>query len=196
MKVCDLSQIVVSSPIGNYNIQACPLGLHEVGQTDEVNNENFLELGQVGVQFVEGAKTDNPHLLKAFTWMTEYFNNQHQITDQIQICPQIIGESDGSRSFRQKVWNALKMNVGLGETVSYAQLAGLAGSAGASRAVGSAMANNPIGLIVPCHRVVKSDGSLGNYAKSTKNDVKTWLLNHEQSLAQGAPLKIGQDGQG
>ncbi|TRY74798.1 hypothetical protein TCAL_07111 [Tigriopus californicus] len=180
---CDLSEVIISSPIGNYKILACPQGLHQVGQTDDVDNNNFLALGQAIVQFVEGSKTDNPHLLTAFAWMTEYFSNNRDISDKVQVCPQVIGESEESRSFRQKVWMSLKLKVGLGETVSYAQLAALAGSAGASRAVGSAMANNPIGLIIPCHRVVKSDGSYGNYAKSTKNDVKTWLLTHEQSHA-------------
>ena len=51
--------------------------------------------------------------------------------------------------------------------------------AGAARAVGTAMSNNPIQIIVPCHRVIKSDGSFGNYAKGCRKGVKKWLLNHE-----------------
>ena len=50
---------------------------------------------------------------------------------------------------------------------------------GASRAVGSAVSNNPIQIIVPCHRVIKSDGAIGNYAKGKRNNVKRWLLEFE-----------------
>ena len=82
--------------------------------------------------------------------------------------------------FRQKVWLTLKENVPFGQTISYGALANLSGHPGASQAVGSAMSNNPISLIVPCHRVIKSDGQLGNYSKATKNDVKKWLLEFEQ----------------
>ena len=62
---------------------------------------------------------------------------------------------------------------------------------GASRAVGTAMSNNPISIIVPCHRVIKSDGQLGNYAKGCRNNVKKWLLNHEGALeTENSMIKI------
>ena len=60
-----------------------------------------------------------------------------------------------SGKFRQRVWLTLQERVGFGQTTSYGELAKLCGKEGAGRAVGSAMANNPISLIVPCHRVVK-----------------------------------------
>jgi len=50
---------------------------------------------------------------------------------------------------------------------------------GASQAVGNAMAANPLQILVPCHRVIRSDGSMGQYARGKKNSVKTWLLEHE-----------------
>jgi len=52
-------------------------------------------------------------------------------------------------------------------------------SLGASRAVGTAMSNNPLSILVPCHRVIKSDGRPGNYGKSTRNEIKQWLLDFE-----------------
>ena len=68
-----------------------------------------------------------------------------------------------------------------GETVSYKQLAVLAGyQPSSARAVGTAMRTNPVSILVPCHRVVKADGSLGNYSGSLKNGLKQWLLEHEQ----------------
>lgn len=70
--------------------------------------------------------------------------------------------------------------VPVGKTWSYSDLAKRAGSASAVRAVGSACATNLIAAIVPCHRIVKSGGSLGNYAYGI--EVKEWLLKHEGAL--------------
>jgi methylated-DNA-[protein]-cysteine S-methyltransferase len=69
-----------------------------------------------------------------------------------------------SHGFRRAVLGHLATDVGYGSTASYARLAELAGNPRAVRAVGSACATNPIPLVVPCHRVVRSDGALGSYA--------------------------------
>jgi methylated-DNA-[protein]-cysteine S-methyltransferase len=64
-----------------------------------------------------------------------------------------------------------------GKTISYADLADRAGSKAAVRAAGSACAKNAIALVVPCHRIVKTGGALGNYAYGVNK--KEWLLSHE-----------------
>lgn len=66
-----------------------------------------------------------------------------------------------------------------GQVISYGSLASLCGSARACRAVGLAMRNNPISLIMPCHRVIQSGGKVGNYSGGQKNKIKVWLLEHE-----------------
>ena len=63
------------------------------------------------------------------------------------------------------------------ELVGYGQLAAMAGYPGRARAVGRAMASNPVPIVIPCHRVVAGDGSLGGYSGGT--EVKRWLLAHE-----------------
>jgi methylated-DNA-[protein]-cysteine S-methyltransferase len=68
--------------------------------------------------------------------------------------------------FYRKVWEALRQ-VPYGKTLSYGELAILAGSPGGARAVGSAMAKNPLVLLVPCHRVVGSGGKLGGFSCGT-----------------------------
>ncbi len=78
--------------------------------------------------------------------------------------------------FRRKVFGAL-VNVKAGQTISYGELARAAGSPNASRAVGSAMAENPLPLAVPCHRVVRSDGRLGGFRGGL--DMKRKLLRLE-----------------
>lgn len=66
-------------------------------------------------------------------------------------------------SFQRSVWKAIS-SVGFGETISYGELARRAGCAGSARAAGAATGRNPIGIIVPCHRIVGSNGSLTGYA--------------------------------
>ncbi|HEX2064963.1 MAG TPA: methylated-DNA--[protein]-cysteine S-methyltransferase, partial [Acidimicrobiales bacterium] len=63
------------------------------------------------------------------------------------------------------------------ELVTYGRLAAMAGYPGRARAVGRAMASNPLPVVIPCHRVLAGDGSLGGYSGGT--DVKRWLLAHE-----------------
>lgn len=78
--------------------------------------------------------------------------------------------------FQRKVWEALRM-VPCGTTVSYAALAAKVGQRSAVRAVGLANGANPVGVVVPCHRVIGADGSLTGYGGGTER--KAWLLRHE-----------------
>ncbi len=79
-------------------------------------------------------------------------------------------------AFQRAVWDALRQ-VGYGQTMSYRQVAERLGNPKAVRAVGSANSRNPISIIVPCHRVVGSDGKLVGYAGGFH--AKRWLLDHE-----------------
>lgn len=82
--------------------------------------------------------------------------------------------------FQQTVWNALR-DIPYGETISYGQLAERIGRPTAARAVGLANGKNPIGVIVPCHRVIGSTGSLTGYGGGLER--KQHLLAHEQKHA-------------
>lgn len=86
--------------------------------------------------------------------------------------------TSGTR-FQQQVWAALR-RIPAGETWSYAELARAIGQPGASRAVGMANARNPVAIVVPCHRVIGSDGQLTGYAGGMER--KRWLLEHEGVL--------------
>jgi methylated-DNA-[protein]-cysteine S-methyltransferase len=78
--------------------------------------------------------------------------------------------------FQKQVWQGL-LTIPYGTTISYAELARRIGRPGASRAVGAANGRNPIGIIVPCHRVIGADGTLTGYGGGL--DRKEWLLAHE-----------------
>ncbi|MCJ7437845.1 MAG: methylated-DNA--[protein]-cysteine S-methyltransferase [Acidimicrobiia bacterium] len=86
---------------------------------------------------------------------------------------------DRGTVFQREVWTALQ-DIPVGETISYAELARRVGRPQAFRAVGSANGQNPIGIVVPCHRVIAADGTLGGYAGGL--DRKRWLLAHEGAM--------------
>jgi methylated-DNA-[protein]-cysteine S-methyltransferase len=90
--------------------------------------------------------------------------------------------------FQRDVWRALRA-IPHGTTVSYAKLAEQVGRPNAVRAVGLANGSNPIGVVVPCHRVVGSNGSLTGYGGGIER--KRWLLQHEiRHQPEYFPLKL------
>jgi methylated-DNA-[protein]-cysteine S-methyltransferase len=86
----------------------------------------------------------------------------------------------GGTRFQQRVWQALR-KIPAGRTVSYAHIAAAVGAPTAVRAVGAANGANPVGIVLPCHRVIGSNGQLTGYGGGIER--KRWLLAHES--AQG-----------
>jgi len=105
---------------------------------------------------------------KAYVQMQEYQNNKRQQFD-FNLCIQ-------GTTFQQAVYNTLK-TIGFHQTVSYQELASLAGYPKAARAVGQAMANNKLLIVVPCHRVLATNNKLGGFNGGL--DLKRMLLAHE-----------------
>jgi len=83
--------------------------------------------------------------------------------------------------FQMSVWKALR-TIPAGETISYRELARRAGTPGAIRAAGNANGKNPVSVVIPCHRVIHADGSIGGYGGGLPR--KRWLLDHEQRHAR------------
>jgi methylated-DNA-[protein]-cysteine S-methyltransferase len=90
----------------------------------------------------------------------------------------------GGTPFQERVWAELR-RIKVGTTVAYGELASRLGDKNAMRAVGLANGRNPISVVVPCHRVIGSDGTLTGYGGGLPR--KTWLLNHE-----GVPIRNGR----
>ena len=101
--------------------------------------------------------------------IADYFDGDLSAINGIKV-------SQPGGSFSQAAWKAMR-RVRAGRVLSYADLAKNAGSPKAVRAAGSACAKNAIVLVVPCHRIVKTGGALGNYAYGINK--KEWLLRHE-----------------
>ncbi len=138
-----------------------PTGLVEI----EVDDGELVSL-----HFVDesDAPADDPSgILDA---VRRYFNGDLAALDDVPV------RFEKGTPFQQEVWAELRA-IPVGETISYAELARRVGRPTGFRAVGSANGQNPVGVVVPCHRVIASDGSLGGYAGGL--DRKRWLLSHE-----------------
>jgi len=94
-------------------------------------------------------------LVKAKRELAQYFGGKRK-RFSVKLAP-------SGTPFQRKVWRAIA-GVGFGNTLAYAELARRAGRPGAARAAGAATGRNPIGIIVPCHRIVGSNGALTGYA--------------------------------
>ena len=101
--------------------------------------------------------------------LTRYFGGDLTALDAIHV-------AFAGTPFQQRVWKALR-TIAAGTTLSYGALAQRIGQPAAVRAVGLANGRNPIGVVVPCHRVIGSDGSLTGYGGGLPR--KRWLLEHE-----------------
>ncbi len=112
-------------------------------------------------------------LQEAVTQLQDYFDGKRTYFD-FQLNP--VGTE-----FQQKVWKGL-CEIPFGKTMSYLELAKQLGDVKAIRAVASANGKNPLWIVVPCHRVIGTDGSLTGYAGGLWR--KKWLLEHENPSAQ------------
>lgn len=117
--------------------------------------------------------------------LQRYFNGEHIDFGDF---PVVLG---GMTSFRCKVLNALR-ELAYGEICSYGQLAELCGSPHAARAVGGALASNPIPVIIPCHRVVAADGRLTGYSAPGGETTKRVLLMMEGVEFKGLLVVMNQ----
>jgi methylated-DNA-[protein]-cysteine S-methyltransferase len=100
-----------------------------------------------------------------------YFKGDLAALDRVEV-------DTGGTQFQESVWAALR-RIPVGKTISYTALAGKVGRPEAKRAVGAANGANPIPVIIPCHRVIAADGTLGGYGGGL--DRKRWLLGHEKA---------------
>ncbi len=127
---------------------------------------NFIT--QITVKKPNGKRCETPLIKRAFEEIEEYLNGLRKTFD-LPILPK-------GTPFQKRVWDEL-LKIPYGKTISYKELARRTGNEKACRAVGMANNKNPIMIIIPCHRVVGSDGSLTGYAGGL--EMKQTLLNLE-----------------
>jgi methylated-DNA-[protein]-cysteine S-methyltransferase len=151
--VLDVAYRTLDTPVGTLLLAATEQGLVRVAY-DVEGHEAVLELlaSRVSPRVLAAPGRLDPVARE----LDEYFAGSRRAFD-------VPLDRRLSSGFRAEVLRHLP-EIGYGHTESYAQVAAAAGNAGAVRAVGSACATNPLPVVVPCHRVVRSDGSIGGYA--------------------------------
>ena len=146
----------------------------ELGELTLAENGEALTRLSFGGGLPQGAARDEtPLLQKAHGQLTEYLAGERR-RFELPLAP-------GGTPFEQAVWAQL-LKIPYGETCTYGGIAARLGRPGASRAVGMANHRNPIGIIIPCHRVIGKDGSLTGYAGGL--GIKERLLILEGALPQ------------
>ena len=164
----DLSRLMAASPVGELTLIASPQGLRAVLwpnefvllRDDDAEDVPLAPQGHAGAVAV---------LDQAQRELAEYFAGDRR---QFEVPLDPVGTK-----FQLAAWLELR-RIPFGSTISYGEQARRLGNVRKSRAVGAANGRNPLSIIVPCHRVVGSNGKLVGFAAGL--DAKAWLLHHEQ----------------
>ena len=165
----DLAYDIAPSPIGPLLLIASRRGVRRI----EFPRNGRVTMPQYGLP------QDAARLADAAEQLRAYFAGERMSFDFAR-------DAEGT-AFQHDVWNAL-CEIPLGETTSYGELARRLGRPNASRAVGAANGANPLPIVVPCHRVIGSDGSLTGFGGGLP--AKRWLLDHERSHVPRPPLQL------
>lgn len=162
----------LETPIGIAKITGDENGIAEISVLDK--DDLSIQLRQAQFDKHDKSADEIPDCLKeCVIQLKEYFNNTRKEFD-LKLNP--IGTD-----FQQKVWEEL-LNIPHGKTRNYMEQTKKLGDVKAIRAVASANGKNPLWIVIPCHRVIGSDGSLTGYAGGIWR--KKWLLEHESGVIQ------------
>jgi methylated-DNA-[protein]-cysteine S-methyltransferase len=141
------------------------------------------EAGLTSLNFVDDSMGDSagvhPTLRKCVAQLAAYFKGTRR-EFELELAPE-------GTPFQQQVWREL-LNIPYGRTVSYLEIARAIGNEKAVRAVGAANGQNPISIIIPCHRVIGANGKLTGYGGGLWR--KEWLLNHERNFSVGQQMSL------
>ncbi|WP_024769618.1 methylated-DNA--[protein]-cysteine S-methyltransferase [Aquimarina macrocephali] len=154
-----MDEVYIETPLGIATISGDEDGIASVSVTKESTNTPSKDIPL--------------YLQKAVSQLEEYFEGQRTDFDLIL--------NPTGTDFQKKVWDEL-LKIPFGKTVSYLDIAKRLGDPKSIRAAASANGKNPLWIIVPCHRVIGSDGSLTGYAGGLWR--KKWLLDHENPVKQ------------
>ena len=167
--------IDIESPLGTLRLTACDGAITHIHlPTDAEPKPDGLVAG--------GGDASSAVLWAASQQLDEYFAGRRRQFD-LPLAP-------SGTSFQRTAWRALSA-IPFGETRSYGEQARAIGRPKAVRAVGGANGRNPIAIVVPCHRVIGSDGNLTGYAGG--EPAKRWLLNHEALVCKKVSEKRRND---
>ena len=170
-----LAKLTTKTPIGALYLISDEEVLLAAGFSDfatltkKLAEEDRMRIMRIAKATASRSNSEMQWLLDA---VADYFDGDIDAFDGLRV------RQPGS-AFSQKAWRAMR-KIPSGKIITYSQLAAKAGSPAAVRAAGTACGRNAIAPIIPCHRIIRSDGSLGNYGYGASK--KSWLLRHEGAI--------------
>jgi len=153
----------------------------QLPESDRSATEKRLRATAAGAR----PETPPPPIVAAITEIQRYLTGKRADLSAVTI------DLTGASPFRRRVYEAAR-SVGWGQTASYGELARRAGSPGAARAVGHALARNPVAIVIPCHRIVAGGDRVGGFSAYGGAIAKARLLALE-GVQVGAPLLPGME---
>ncbi|XP_068111231.1 methylated-DNA--protein-cysteine methyltransferase [Hyperolius riggenbachi] len=180
---CKMQEVLIRTVVGEILVSGCKEGIHELKlKGEDTIPEPGSEEASALFKVCESPQEMTAPLKQCEAWLRAYFC-EPELTEQLPVPPfhHPLLQKD---SFTKTVLLTLLKNVRMGDTISYKELAEAVGNAKAMRAVGGAMRSNPVPLIIPCHRVICSDGKIGNYGSGKRNHTKQWLLAREKTVKE------------
>ncbi|XP_074502221.1 methylated-DNA--protein-cysteine methyltransferase-like isoform X1 [Sebastes fasciatus] len=180
---CTQKTISLLSPLGTIRVSGCENGVHTIQILMDVAPAERSAEAPLSCVVNDSPAETSPELQRCVEWLQAYFN-EPQTTGSLPL-PAFHHPALQGDAFSTRVLQLLLKDVKFGETVSYKRLAEMAGNPRAARAVGGAMVINPVPLIIPCHRVILSNGRSGPYMSGRGDHLKQWLLTHERQKEEG-----------
>jgi methylated-DNA-[protein]-cysteine S-methyltransferase len=166
-------ETTIDSPIGPLTITTSATGVRSLawGPPPPRSSTEVTKSDRPGLRADGSAAAAQAILDETLDQLEQYFAG-HRTDFTVQLDPH-------GTEFQQSAWMVLR-TIPYGSTISYGQQARALGDPNKARAVGGANGRNPIGIIVPCHRVIGANGSLTGFGGGL--DIKAWLLDHERSV--------------
>lgn len=157
----------MTTPVGTLTVAASDRGVRAVlWETDTATRVNIGDIDDGSDDRAADSVLDN-----AVAQLSEYFASERH---QFDVPLDLVGTE-----FQKRVWESLRL-VDYGTTASYSEQASALGQPSAVRAVAAANGRNPVSILLPCHRIIGSNGSLTGFAGGL--DAKRWLLDHEAGV--------------
>jgi methylated-DNA-[protein]-cysteine S-methyltransferase len=158
-----------------------PIGILEIrSEEDKISSVLFINSSkgtQIDEELISFDPPSSPIIKECIGQLEQYFSGERKVFS--------INTTQTGTEFQQEVWKEL-LNIPFGKTISYMELSKRLKNVKAIRAIGAANGNNSIAIVVPCHRVIGSNGDLVGYAGDLWR--KQWLLEHEGKLENGVQM--------
>ncbi|KAH9426000.1 hypothetical protein DERP_006939 [Dermatophagoides pteronyssinus] len=179
---CKMIRINLSTPICLLEITSCTNGLHTIKRIEQSFNQKIYHLNDT--ENIDN-KSYPKSLIQAFNWFRQYFDNNYGQPDldlyDLMKNNKLLCRKIQLTNFKRKTYLELLKNIQYGQCSSYSELSKMViNNNHSARAIGTVMKNNPLIIMIPCHRIIKKSGIIGKYA-GEEDPMKRWLIEHEKT---------------